>query len=215
MRTLLTGLIALLPLAIGSVWAQSVALAGISGTRALVTVDASAPRFLSVGQSFEGVKLVGINGQSATIEIQGERQTLRVGEAPVSVGSSGAPAGSGKRIVLTADGQGHFMPQGTINGRSVQFMVDTGATTVALGESEAKRIGLPYLKGLRVMIGTANGSTVGYQLKLASIRVGDVVAYDVTAVVTPQPMPYVLLGNSYLTRFQMQRTNDQMTLDKR
>ena len=215
MRTLLTGLIALLTLAIGSVWAQSVALAGISGTRALVTVDASAPRFLSVGQSFEGVKLVGINGQSATIEIQGDRQTLRVGEAPVSVGSSGAPTGSGKRIVLTADGQGHFMPQGTINGRSVQFMVDTGATTVALGESEAKRIGLPYLKGQRVMIGTANGSTVGYQLKLASIRVGDVVAYDVTAVVTPQPMPYVLLGNSYLTRFQMQRTNDQMTLDKR
>jgi aspartyl protease family protein len=199
----------------GSVFAQSVALSGVSGSKALLTVDSGAPRFLSPGQSHEGVKLLEVNGQAATVEIGGKRQTLRVGEAPVSLGGSADSGGSGKRIVLTADGQGHFMPQGMINGRSVQFMVDTGATVVAIGEPEAKRINIPYQKGRRVMMNTANGTAIGYEVKLDSLRLGDVVSYNVTAVVTPQAMPFVLLGNSYLTRFQMNRTNDQMTLEKR
>ena len=107
------------------------------------------------------------------------------------------------------------MPQGMINGRSVQFMVDTGATVVAIGEPEAKRINIPYQKGRRVMMNTANGTAIGYEVKLDSLRLGDVVSYNVTAVVTPQAMRFVVLGNSYLTRFQMNRTNDQMTLEKR
>jgi aspartyl protease family protein len=117
--------------------------------------------------------------------------------------------------VLTADGQGHFMPQGQINGRSVQFMVDTGATMVAIGEPEALRINIPYKNGRRVMMSTANGTTTGYEVKLHSLRLGDMVSYNVTAVITPQAMPFGLLGNSYLTRYQMTRTNDQMTLEKR
>ena len=52
-------------------------------------------------------------------------------------------------------------------------------------------------------------------MKLASVRIGDVEVYDVDAVVSPQPMPYVLLGNSFLTRFQMKRDNDQMVLERR
>jgi aspartyl protease family protein len=62
---------------------------------------------------------------------------------------------------------------------------------------------------------TANGVTMGYRVKLGSVRVGDVEVYDIDAVVSPQPMPYMLLGNSFLTRFQMIRENDQMTLVKR
>jgi aspartyl protease family protein len=197
------------------VLAQSVALSGVSGSKALLTVDSGAPRFLSPGQSHGGVKLLEVNGQAATVEIDGKRQTMRVGEAPVSLGSSAGSAGSGKRIVLTADGQGHFMPQGMINGRSVQFMVDTGATVVAIGEPEARRINIPYKNGRRVMMNTANGAAIGYEVKLDSLRLGDMVSYNVTAVITPQAMPFVLLGNSYLTRFQMNRTNDQLTLEKR
>jgi aspartyl protease family protein len=198
-----------------AVLAQSVALSGVSGSKALLTVDSGSPRFLSPGQSHAGVKLLEVKGQSATVEIDGSRQSLRVGEAPVSLGGSGAPRAGGERIVLTADGQGHFMPQGQINGRSVQFMVDTGATMVAIGEPEALRINIPYKNGRRVMMSTANGTTTGYEVKLHSLRLGDMVSYNVTAVITPQAMPFVLLGNSYLTRYQMTRTNDQMTLEKR
>ena len=206
---------ALLAFCVTGVFAQSVALSGVSGSKALLTVDSGAPRFLSPGQSHQGVTLLAVEDQSATVEINGQRQTLRVGEAPVSLGGSSTPAAGGSRIVLTADGRGHFMPQGQINGRSVQFMVDTGATVVAIGEPEARRINIPFKKGRQVMMNTANGSAIGYEVKLDSLRLGDMMSYNVTAVVTPQAMPYILLGNSYLTRFQMSRTNDQMTLQKR
>ena len=94
-------------------------------------------------------------------------------------------------------------------------MVDTGATLLAISESEARRLNLSFEKGRPVRITTANGTVTAYQIQLSSVRVGDVQVYDVAAVVAPQPMPFVLLGNSFLTRFQMQRQNDQMTLEKR
>lgn len=191
-----------------------VALSGVSGSRALLVIDGAAPRFVSVGQTVLGVKLLAVDGDTAMVDIQGQRQTLQVGAAPVSVGKARGDGG-GQRIVMTADPSGHFMPDGQINGQSVRFMVDTGATTVALGASEARRINLKYEHGQRVRMSTANGVSSGYLIRLASVRVGDVVAYDVEAVVSPQPMPFVLLGNSFLNRFQMQKHNDQMTLEKR
>ena len=196
--------------------AQSVALSGVAGNKALVTIDGSAPRFLSPGQSHQGVTLLSTQGESATVSVSGQRQTLRVGEAPVSVGRGAASAAVGAaRIVLTADGQGHFMPTGQINGRAVQFMVDTGASQVVLSESDAKRINLKFEQGQPVRVSTANGTATGYRVVLSSVRVGEVQVYEVAAIVLPQAMPYILLGNSFLTRFQMQRTNDQLTLQKR
>jgi aspartyl protease family protein len=62
---------------------------------------------------------------------------------------------------------------------------------------------------------TANGDTPIFRTTLPSVRIGDVQVYDVEAVVSPSPMPYILLGNSYLSRFQMKRENDVMTLDLR
>ena len=170
---------------------------------------------MSTGQTVQGVKLLSLQGESATVEVSGKRQTLQVGDAPVSIGRSGPAEGGGQRVVLTADGRGHFLPAGQINGRAVQFMVDTGATSVALGMTDAKRINLAYESGERVMVNTANGTAVAYRVRLDSVRIGDVTAYGVEAVVTPQSMPYVLLGNSFLSRFQMQRQNDQLTLEKR
>lgn len=209
---LLAAVLGLVPL-IGL--AQSVALTGVSGSKALVVIDGAAPRFLSAGQSHQGVKLLSLQGESATVEVGGQRQTLRVGDAPVSVGRAAPAGGGGQRIVLTADARGHFLPPGQINGREVQFMVDTGATSVALGESDARRINLKYEDGQRVRVNTANGQAVAHVVQLDSVRIGDVTVYGVEALVTPQSMSYVLLGNSFLNRFQMQRQNDQLTLEKR
>ena len=209
---LLAAVLGLLPL-VG--FAQSVALTGVSGSKALVVIDGAAPRFLSAGQSHQGVKLLSLQGESATVEVNGQRQTLRVGDAPVSVGRAAPASGGGQRIVLTADARGHFLPPGQINGREVQFMVDTGATSVALGESDARRINLKYENGQRVRVNTANGQAVAHVVQLDSVRIGGVTVYGVEALVTPQSMSYVLLGNSFLNRFQMQRQNDQLTLEKR
>jgi aspartyl protease family protein len=104
---------------------------------------------------------------------------------------------------------------GSINGKAVRFVVDTGATNVALSQPEAERLGLDFKSGQRGFAHTANGPVPAYRVNLASVRIGDVQIYNVEATVTPAPMPYVLLGNSYLTRFQMRRENDRMTLDKR
>jgi aspartyl protease family protein len=201
--------------AAGASLAQSVALSGVAGGKALLVVDGAAPRFLAVGQTVGGVKLLAVDGDTATIEIDGKRQALQVGAAPVSVGKGGRPSGGGNRVVLTADPSGHFLPQGQINGKPVLFMLDTGATTVALSAADAKRIQLKYEHGQKVQMNTANGRSTGFLIRLDSVRVGDVVAYDVEAVVSPQPMPFVLLGNSFLNRFQMQKNNDQLTLEKR
>jgi aspartyl protease family protein len=198
----------------GGSLAQSIALSGVAGTKALVVIDAAAPKFLNTGQTHQGVKLLSVQGETAVVEIDGQRQTLRVGDAPVSVGQRAQNPGS-QRIVLTADSQGHFMPPGQINGRPVQFMVYTGATLVILSESDAKRINLKYEQGQKVRVSTANGGAVGYQVRLDSVKVGDAQVYAVPAIVLPQAMPYVLLGNSFLTRFQMQRQNDQLTLERR
>ena len=194
--------------------AQSVALAGMLGNKALLVVNGTAPKTVASGETHEGVKVISTSGDQAVVEQNGKRNTLRVGEAPVSMGASKS-GGKGNRIVLVAGTGGHFMTAGQINGKAVQFMVDTGATSVAMGAQDAESTGINFRVGQPVMMSTANGSVQGYRIKLDSVRVGDVEVFGVDAVVTPQPMPYMLLGNSFLTRFQMLRENDQMTLTKR
>lgn len=194
--------------------AQSVTLTGTIGSRAILIVNGGAPKTLAIGESFQGVKLVSLQGEQATVEAEGKRVGLRM-DTPVSIGGGGPAGGGGTRIVLPASSGGHFMAQGAINGRSVNFMLDTGATTIALSAADAQRIGLDFSKGQPVRMNTANGMSQGYRVKLGSVRVGDVEVYDVDAIVSPEPMPYILLGNSFISRFSMRRDADQMVLEKR
>jgi len=194
--------------------AQTVGLSGMLGNRALLIVDGGTPKSVAPGETFQGVKVVSTSGDQAVVEVGGKRHTLRVGDSPFSVGK-GAGTGGGGKIVLTAGSGGHFMTAGSINGNATQFMVDTGATVVAMSQSDAERMRLNFKAGQPVRMSTANGVAQGWRIKLNSVRIGDVEIYEVDAVVTPQPMPFVLLGNSFLSRFQMQRDNDQMTLSRR
>ena len=193
--------------------AQTVALQGMLGSKALLIVGGGAPRAVAPGETHQGVKVISTSGDQAVVLVDGRRVTLRVGEAPANVGGA-APSG-GDRIALTADGRGHFIAQGSINNRPVQFMVDTGASVVAIGQGEADRLGLNYKSGRQVMMNTANGAAPGWLFKINTLRVGDVVAYEVDTVVTPAAMPAILLGNSFLNRFNMRRDGDQMMLIKR
>jgi aspartyl protease family protein len=210
--------VTLLPLALlclaGIASAQTVGLAGMLGGKALVIVDGAAPKTVAPGETFRGVKVVSTQGDQAVVEIGGARHSLRVGDAPASVGGGGGGSG-GSKVVLSAGSGGHFFTQGQINGRAVQLVVDTGATAVSLSTADAQRIGINYQSGQPVQMSTANGVIPAWRVKLASVRIGDVVVYDLDAVVSSGAMPYVLLGNSFLSRFQMTRTNEQMVLEKR
>lgn len=203
----LSALFALAPAA-----AQSVSMSGSLGDKALLMID-GAPRTVAAGSTVQGVKLVAVSGSEATVEVKGKRQVLSLGGAQVNLGT---PAdGGGARIVLTAGSGGHFITDGAINGHAARFLVDTGATYVSMGAAEAERLGIDFRKGQRGVSSTANGQIVVYRVSLASVRVGDVNIYNVDALVSQLPMDYVLLGNSFLTRFQMKRENETMTLVKR
>lgn len=198
------------------VHAQSVAMTGSMGSKALLVVNGGAPKALVAGDVHQGVKLLSVGADQATVEVGGKRHTVSLGGAPVSIGGGvGGGAARGSQIVLTASSGGHFIILGSINGRSTQFMVDTGATSVALGPDDARTMGIDYEKAPRSVGSTANGTVMLYRVKLRTVRIQDVEVHDVDAVVVPQGMPHVLLGNSFLTRFQMKRDNDVMTLTRR
>lgn len=205
---LATGLLA------GATQAQTVVLSGILGGKALLVVDGGPPRSVAAGQSHQGVKVLSVETSQAEVEVNGTRQTLRLGQGPVSA-EAASPEADSQRIVLQAVSNGHFLTQGQINGGSVRFMVDTGASFVAIGVADAERLGINLRTAQPAVMGTANGATQAWRVKLNSVRVGDVTVHEVDAVVMPAPMPYALLGNSFLTRFQMTRTNDQLVLQRR
>lgn len=215
-RFLLAGLLGMAAVLLApAAMAQSVALAGLLGNKALLVVNGAPPKSVAAGDTHMNVKVISASGDQAVLELNGKRHTLRVGDAPVSVGAGSGGGGKGNRIVLNAGSGGHFMTAGQINGRAVQFLVDTGATSIAMSAADAERTGIQYKDGQPVRMSTANGITQGYRVKLNSVRVGDVEVFDVEAVVSPQPMPFMLLGNSFLTRFQMLRENEQMILVRR
>jgi aspartyl protease family protein len=195
--------------------AQTVSLGGSFADKALLVID-GAPRTLAVGAAAGPVKLISVHGNDAVVEINGKRVALVLGGAQVNLGAAASKEGSGGQIVLTADGAGHFFTGGSINGKAVRFLVDTGATNLGIGQAEADRLGIDYrATGRRGFSGTANGAVPVYTVPVASVRIGDVQVYNVEATVLPATMTHVLLGNSFLTRFQMKRENDKLTLDRR
>ena len=191
--------------------AQQVAFSGSMGqTAALLMIDGQ-PRTVRLGESVQGVKLVSMEGGQAVVEVGGARRSLTLGGTPASIGGGGGGA-TGRQIVLSASSGGHFLALGSINGRAVNFMVDTGATSVSLGQGTADQLGIKYREGRRVMAQTANGAVQAYIVNLTTVRIGDVEVRGVEALIVPAQMSHVLLGNSFLSRFQMRRDNDILTL---
>ena len=194
---------------------RPVALTGILGRKALLAIDGGALRSLAEGESYQGVRLVRLGNNEATVEVDGATRTLRLGEAPVSVGGGAATGSGNTRIVLTADSRGHFTHQIRINDQLIDAVVDTGASTIAIGKRDADRLRIDYSKAPTLNVGTANGTAKAWSVRLHSVRLGEVQAWNVEAVIVPQDMPFVLLGNNFLAEFSMSRHNDQMVLVKR
>lgn len=193
------------------IMAQDVGLAGVMGSKAMLMVNGSEPRAVRVGETLDGVKVVSVQGEHVVIEIGGKKRPLTVGQHAI-----GTPAadGSGK-VVMTADNQGHFFTTGTVNGTSVRFMVDTGATAIALTPSDARRIGIDLSRGEQGFASTANGRASIVKVALDTVRIGDITLHNVEAAVLQTEMPAALLGMSFLNRTEMQREGSTMTLKKR
>lgn len=191
--------------------AQEVGLAGILGSKAMLMINGGEPQAIPVGQTVDGVRLISIQGDQAVIEIGGKKRVLRIGQH--AMGTAGGN-GSGK-IIMLADGQGHFFTTGTINGTSVRFLVDTGATMISLGAADARRVGVDFNRGQKALTNTANGQAVVSKVQLDTVRIGDVTLHNVDALIHQTDMPVALLGMSFLNRMEMQRDGQTMTLKKR
>jgi aspartyl protease family protein len=196
--------------------AQTVSMAGsIGDTKALLMIN-GVPHTLAVGSTVKGVTLKRVMPGQAEVEIAGKTLTVAIGGAPASVGAGGGGGGAtGREILIAAGPGGHFVTSGQINGKAVQFMVDTGATSVAMGVGEAERLGIDWRSGQRGASQTAAGVVATYAVSLTSVRIGDVEVFGVNAMILPAEMPFVLLGNSFLGRFSMRRDSNVMRLEKR
>lgn len=193
-----------------TVQAQEVGLAGVIGNKALLMLNGAPPRSVPVGTTVDRVRVVSVQGEQVVIEIDGHKRPLRVGQHAVGRGESGP-----ENVRLSADRQGHFYTNGTVNGRSVRFLVDTGATMISLGAGDARRLGLNFEQGQKGLTQTANGQAVASKVQLDTVRIGGVTLHQVDALIHQTDMPIALLGMSFLSRMEMLNDGQTMTLKKR
>lgn len=199
----------------GAVFAvDKVTLQALFQDKAIVLVDGTR-RVVKAGEATpEGVKLLvtDTREETAELEFNGRREVLRLGVVAAAFAS--AARGS---VTLFAEPSGHFHADGTINGVAVRFLVDTGATSIALSSAVAKRIGIDYRKiGRAGVASTAGGIVKTYNLKLAKVQVGDITLYGVEAGVIEGQFPTeVLLGMSFLGQVDMTRDGARLTMEQR
>jgi aspartyl protease family protein len=202
----------LLWLACGGAVAADVALIGVIGDKAAVlAVDGGDPKTVKVGQSWNGITVLSVVKDRATVEIEGRRRVLQQGQHY----RGAAPIAERAQVTLAAGPGGHFVGEGAVNGNPVRFLVDTGATSIALPASEADRLGIDYRKGPRALSNTANGTVAVYRVSLDIVRLGDIELRSVDAVVFEQGLDTALLGMSFLNRVEMRREGQTMTLIRR
>jgi aspartyl protease family protein len=156
-------------------------------------------------------RLLSANAQSAVFEVDGKRREFTMGQSYSGGGNSQKASTS-----LTADSRGQFFTMGTINGNSINFVVDTGATSVTISTQEADRLGVNYRSGERGATSTANGVTTAYRVIFNNIRIGGISLNMVPGtVIEGGGLPFALLGMSFLNQTNMQRDGNTMTLTQR
>lgn len=200
-----------------SAQAADISVTALFGGKAQLVIDGGRPRMLSAGEtSPEGVKLISADSKGAVIEFQGKRRNLALGSGMRIGGSELSAGNSGASVTLAADERGHYMTMGQVNGGTVQFLVDTGATSIALPSADARRLGINYLNGQRGFTQTANGRAVAYRVTLDTVKVGDITLHAVDAVVLEgDGLKVALLGMSFLNRTEMKRDGQALTLIRR
>lgn len=204
-------LVAGLALSGNAALAADVGVVGLFPGKAVLVINGGAPKTYSVGSAIpDNIKLVAVNPSAATLEIAGKRQTIAIGEHVNRAIPSGPPS-----VTFKADGRGHFMAQGQINGGTVRMLVDTGATMIALSAADAIRLGIDYKKGQPGIVNTANGAKPVYRVTLDTVKVGDIELNQVDAAVSESGLSTALLGMTFLNRTEMRREGEQMTLTKR
>jgi aspartyl protease family protein len=183
---------------------------GLFKDKAIVSIDGGKPRTLSAGQTIQGVRLISADSDSANFDVSGTRRTLGMGQS-----FAGGTQDSRQTVSLTADARGHFAAAGSLNGYPVTFLVDTGATAIAISAAEARRIGVDYRAGQAMGVQTAAGVVPAWRVKFNTVKVGGIALNQVEGMVVETGLSMPLLGMSFLNRMEMRRDGQTMTLIQR
>jgi aspartyl protease family protein len=127
-----------------------------------------------------------------------------------------AQAGS-RSLSIPSDARGHFQTDGRIDGQRIDFMVDTGASVIALNEKSAARFGLrPTPADYKTTVNTANGTIKAARTRLAMVDIGGLIVRDVDAMVLPdEALSENLLGLSFLSKLKrFEYANGKMVLEQ-
>ena len=196
-----------------SVADTQVNIVGLFSNKAVLIINGGKPKTLSVGQTSDGVKLIAADSQAATLQVEGSTKRLGMGQAASVAGKSSNASAS---AVLYANPQGHFVSDCQINGASLKFILDTGATSVALNSGDAKFANIDYKRGEPMQVSTANGVVTAYRVTIATLKIGSITLNQVEAsVLEGGSPPVVLLGMSALNRLDMKREDIALTLTKK
>jgi len=169
---------------------------------------------LEVGERKHDVKLIDIFNRGALLEINGLRKRIGI-STQIKVGSS-YQSSSSKRVLIPAQRGGHHYIMGKINGGQIEFVVDTGASIIAINQSDAKRLGINYLRGQRGQANTANGQIEIRRVVFDRVNIGGIVQYDIAAAIFPDSaLSVALLGNSYLSLINLEIADGVMILESK
>lgn len=209
MRRLFLILFLVAPLVVS---AEQIQVLGLFTGKAILMIDGQR-HTLAVGESTpEGVRLIAADSDSAVIEMNGQRRKLELG----SQISSYYPEAKKKVVDIYPDSAGMYRVSGSINDHSVNFLVDTGASAIAMNRGLAERLGIDYRqKGIMGMAETASGKVPVYQVKLDKVTVGTIRIFNVLAMVIEGQQPsQVLLGQSFLNQLHMKREGALLRLEQ-
>lgn len=192
--------------------AETIVLKGLFGKKsALVSIDGD-DYVLKMGKEKKGITLIKIEGQEAIIRVNDQQQRISLSKQ-ISIGYKQPTV---KTVRISSQKGGHYWVAAQINGRAVDVIIDTGATTISMGASTAKNLGVDYRKGRPVRMSTANGVTEGRVVTLKKVTVGEISQYNVLATVSlNDALPIILLGNSFLSGVDMRTVNGVLVLEQR
>jgi aspartyl protease family protein len=149
------------------------------------------------------------------------RMIENTGRAPTSMTATPAPAPvssshAARNVVITKSGNGHFAVDARVDGRRLTFLVDTGASHIAMPQREAARLGIhPRPSDFTVRVNTANGMTKAALVELRTVEVGDIVVRNVPAIVHPdEGLSVNLLGMSFLSRVRWTHERGRLVLEQ-
>ena len=192
---------------------QGIEVQALFSGKAVLQIDGQR-RILAVGQtSPEGVKLLKADSKQATLEIDGKSKDYKLGSA---VSLNFKKQESVEEQVF-ANERGMFLSVGSINGQTVRFLVDTGATTIAMNTSQAKKLGVQYrVNGEKTRVSTASSFVNGYVVKLKSVSLGKIKLKNVEAIIIDgvHPGP-ILLGMSFLGKLKVEKSGNVLKIKQK